>query len=98
VLPRKNAFYEAIFLKHKLYDGETKEFRKRLVIKLGDFHTVMSFCSAIGKIFKDAGLLMLFDSLSTSYSITLLKHIGYKKLQMAYFKVFFTFFISPWRY
>ena len=33
-----------------------EEFKKRLVIRLGDFHTVMSFCSAIGKIFKDAGL------------------------------------------
>ena len=33
-----------------------EELKKRLVIRLGDFHTVMSFCTAIAKIFKDAGL------------------------------------------
>ena len=32
------------------------ELKKRLVIRLGDFHTVKSFCGAITIIFKDASL------------------------------------------
>ena len=49
-------FDEAIYAKAQMIRWANEEFKKRLVIKLGDFHTVMSFCSAIGKIFKDAGL------------------------------------------
>ena len=60
------------------------------MIKLGDFHTVMSFCSAIGKIFKDAGLLMLFDSLSTSYST-----LGIKNYKWPTLKYFLHFLFPP---
>ena len=49
-------FDEAIYAKAQMIRWANEEFKKRLVIRLGDFHTVMSFCSAIGKIFKDAGL------------------------------------------
>ena len=33
-----------------------KEFMNKIVVRLGEFHTIMSHCSGIGKIFKDAGL------------------------------------------
>lgn len=49
-------FDEAIYAKAQMIRWKHDEFKKRLVIRLGDFHTVMSFCSGISKIFKDAGL------------------------------------------
>lgn len=49
-------FDEAIYAKAQMIRWKNDEMKKRLVIRLGDFHTVMSFCSAISKIFKDAGL------------------------------------------
>ena len=49
-------FDEAIYAKAQMIRWSNEEFKKRLVVRLGDFHTVMSFCSAIGKIFKDAGM------------------------------------------
>ena len=33
-----------------------EEFMSKIVVRLGEFHTIMSYCSGIGKIFKDAGL------------------------------------------
>ena len=49
-------FDEAIYAKAQMIRWKHDEFKKRLVTRLGDFHTVMSFCSGISKIFKDAGL------------------------------------------
>ena len=49
-------FDEAIYAKAQMIRWKDEELQKQLVIRLGDFHTVMSFCSAISKIFKDAGL------------------------------------------
>ena len=49
-------FDEAIYSKAQMIRWKDEEFRKQLVIRLGDFHTVMSFCTAISKILKDAGL------------------------------------------
>ena len=48
-------FDEAIYAKAQMIRWANEGFMKRLVIRLCDFHIVMSFCSAIGKIFKDAG-------------------------------------------
>ena len=49
-------FDEAIYSEAQMIIWKDEELKKRLVIRLGDFHTVMSFCTAIAKIFKDAGL------------------------------------------
>ena len=49
-------FDEAIYSKAQMIRWKDEELKKRLVIRLGDFHTIMSFCTAIAKIFKDAGL------------------------------------------
>ena len=54
-------FDEAIYAKAQMIRWKHDELKKRLVIRLGDFHTVMSFCSAISKIFKDAGLQVSAD-------------------------------------
>ena len=48
-------FDEAIYAKAQMIRWKD-EFIKRTVIRLGEFHTLMSYCSGIGKIFKDAGL------------------------------------------
>jgi hypothetical protein len=48
-------FDEAIYSKAQMIRWKDEELKRRLVIRLGDFHTVMSFCTAIAKIFKDAG-------------------------------------------
>ena len=49
-------FDEAIYAKAQMIRWKEDEFIKRTVIRLGEFHTLMSYCSGIGKIFKDAGL------------------------------------------
>jgi hypothetical protein len=49
-------FDEAIYAKAQMIRWKDEDLKKRLVIRLGDFHTIMLFCSAIAKIFKDAGL------------------------------------------
>ena len=50
-------FDEAIYAKAQMIRWKHDELKKRLVIRLGNFpYTVMSFCTAISKIFKDAGL------------------------------------------
>ena len=46
---------EAIYAKAQIIRWK-EEFKNWIVIRLGEFHTIMSFCSAIGNIFKDAGL------------------------------------------
>ena len=49
-------FEKAIYSKVQMIKWSNDELMKRLIIRLGDFHTVRSFCSGIGKIFKDGGL------------------------------------------
>ena len=49
-------FDEAIYAKAQSIRWNDDELKKRLVIRLRNFHTIMSFCSGIAKIFKDAGL------------------------------------------
>lgn len=39
---------------------QNDQFQKRLVIRLGEFHTAMAFLAVIGKIFCDAGLRDVF--------------------------------------
>ncbi len=46
---------EAIYAKAQMIRWK-EEMKSRIVIRLGEFHTIMSFGSAIGKILKDAGL------------------------------------------
>lgn len=53
-------FDEAIYAKAQMIRWKDEEYKNRLVIRLGDFHTIMSFCSAIAKIFKDVGLQVSF--------------------------------------
>lgn len=48
-------FDEALNARTQTLRWKNEEYRNRLVIRLpGDFHTIMSFCSAIAKIFKYA--------------------------------------------
>ena len=58
-------FDEALYAKAQMIRWKNEVFKSRLVIRLGDFHTIMSFCSAIAKLFKDAGLQVSF--LSSNY-------------------------------
>jgi hypothetical protein len=46
-------FAEAIYAKAQMIRWKDKDL---MIIRLGEFHTVMSFCSAISRIFKDGGL------------------------------------------
>jgi hypothetical protein len=56
-------FDEAIYAKAQMIRWKNEDLKNCLVIRLGDFHTIMSFCSAIAKIFKDAGLQVSFQLL-----------------------------------
>ena len=49
-------FDEAIYAKIQMIRWKEEEFMNKIVVKLGEFHTIMSYCSGIGKIFKNAGL------------------------------------------
>ena len=49
-------FDEAIYAKAQHVRWKNTQFMNEFIIRLGDFHTVMSFCGAIGKLFRDAGL------------------------------------------
>lgn len=49
-------FDEAIYAKAQMIRWNHEEYLNKTVIRLGDFHTVMSYCTGISKIFKDAGL------------------------------------------
>ncbi|XP_070581426.1 uncharacterized protein [Ptychodera flava] len=46
----------AIYSKAQEIRWQNEEYTKRLILRLGEFHTAMSFLSAIGKRFRDAGL------------------------------------------
>ena len=62
-------FDEAIYAKAQMIRWKDEEYKNRLVIRLGDFHTIMSFCSGIAKIFQDAGLQVSFCLFSIHSSI-----------------------------
>ena len=49
-------FDEAIYAKAQMIRWKNRDLMKNLVIRLGEVHTVMSFCSAISKIFRNSGL------------------------------------------
>lgn len=51
-------FDEAIYAKIQQIRWKDERFLSRFIVRLGDFHTTMSFLSAIGKLFADAGLLV----------------------------------------
>ena len=47
---------QAIYSKAQEIRWQNHEFKSRLVLRLGEFHTAMSFLAVIGKRFRDAGL------------------------------------------
>ena len=49
-------FDEAIYSKVQQIRWKEEQYLNRFVVRLGDFHMAMSFCGAIAKVFKDAGL------------------------------------------
>eukprot|EP00794_Sanderia_malayensis_P000765 gene765-55_t len=49
-------FDEAIYSKVQQIRWKEERYLSRFVVRLGHFHMVMSFCGAISKFFKDAGL------------------------------------------
>ena len=49
-------FDQAIYCKAQQIRWQSDIFSKRIVIRLGDFHTVMSYLAVIGKRFQDSGL------------------------------------------
>jgi hypothetical protein len=49
-------FDEAIYSKAQHIRWKNPEFMEKFIIRMGDFHAIMSFCGAIGKLFRDAGL------------------------------------------
>ena len=64
-------FDEALYAKAQILRWKNEEYKNRLVIRLGEFHTIMSFCSAIAKIFRDAGLEVGFYTSSVRQSVFL---------------------------
>lgn len=55
-------FDQAIYAKAMkiIWEGDNEEFRRRIVVRLGAFHTKMSYLACIGIRYKDAGLSDIF--------------------------------------
>ncbi|XP_047140035.1 uncharacterized protein LOC124815407 [Hydra vulgaris] len=53
-------FDEAVYSKIQLVRWKTEEYLSRIVVRLGDFHMLMSYCSGISKIYADAGMQDIF--------------------------------------
>ena len=49
-------FDEAVYSKVQQMRWKNEIFHNKLIVRLGEFHTIMSFLSAISKLFEDAGL------------------------------------------
>jgi hypothetical protein len=49
-------FDEAIYAKAQQIRWKNERFMVITILRLGDFHAVMSFCGTISRIFQDAGL------------------------------------------
>lgn len=49
-------FDEAIYANAQQIHWKNEIFMAKTILRLGDFHAVMSFCGAISRIFQDAGL------------------------------------------
>ena len=55
-LEKVELVFEAIYAKIQQIRWKDERFISRFIVRLGDFHATMSFLSAIGKLFGDAGL------------------------------------------
>ena len=49
-------FDEAIYAKVQQIRWKEEGYLSRFIVQLGDFHMAISYCGAISKLFKDAGL------------------------------------------
>ena len=49
-------FDEAVYSKVQQVRWKNELFYNKLIVRLGEFHTIMSFLSAISRLFEDAGL------------------------------------------
>ena len=49
-------FDESIYAKIQEMRWKDTDYLNKFIVRLGEFHMAMSFCGAIGKLFKDAGL------------------------------------------
>ena len=49
-------FDESIYAKIQEVRWKDTDYLNKFIVRLGEFHMAMSFCGAIGKLFKDAGL------------------------------------------
>ena len=49
-------FDEAVYAKVQQIRWKNIHYNNRFVVRLGEFHAIMSFVSAIAKIFEDGGL------------------------------------------
>lgn len=47
---------EAVYAKLQQVRWKNDAYSKRCIVRLGEFHTIMSYCSCIGKRFKDSGI------------------------------------------
>ena len=56
-------FDEAIYAKIQQLRWKEPIYFNRFIVRLGEFHMAMSFCGAISKLFKDAGLKVKYASL-----------------------------------
>lgn len=62
-------FDEAVYAKIQHVRWKEKTFFNRFVVRLGEFHTIMSYLSAMSKIFEDGGLKVKSRTFAVSFFI-----------------------------
>lgn len=53
---------KTVYAKLQQVRWKNEEYSKRCVVRPGEFHTIMSYCSCIGKRFKDSGLEVPYEN------------------------------------
>ena len=62
-------FDEAVYAKIQQVRWKERVFYDKFVVRLGEFHTIMSFLSAISKIFEDGGLRVILRVISSYFFV-----------------------------
>ena len=70
-------FDEAMYSKIQHVRWKERIFYDKFVVRLGEFHTIMSFLSAVSKIFEDGGLKVMFCFYSHKPKYLTRRHIPY---------------------
>ena len=62
-------FNEAVYAKIQHVRWKNEHFYKRFIVRLGEFHVIMSYVSAVSKLFEDGGLKVRKPTIKNAFDI-----------------------------